>query len=113
MAVKNIDIAASLRAAAAETDLRDLWAQLGELLRGLATIAASQVDEVERKSANKLAQITNSYGLLVLEMIEQNDLPSSQRTVSQALVADFTKVIRFFAEDTRQSMNLPRSSRQA
>lgn len=112
MAAKNIDIVASLRAAAAETDLRDLWSQLGDLLRGLATVAASQVDEAERKSANKLARITNSYGLVVLEMMEQNNLPPSQRTVSQALVADFTKVIRFFVEDTRQSMNLPRS-RQA
>ncbi|QYY33600.1 hypothetical protein K2O51_31745 (plasmid) [Cupriavidus pinatubonensis] len=103
-----IDISASLRAAAAETDLRDLWTQLGDLLRGLTTVAASQLDEVERKSVNKLAQITNSYGLVVLEMMEQNNLPARQRTLSQTLVADFTKVIRFFVEDTRQSMNLPR-----
>jgi hypothetical protein len=103
-----IDISASLRAAAADTDLRDLWSQLRDLLRGLTTIAASQLDEVERKSVNKLAQITNSYGLVVLEMMEQNDLPARQRTLSQTLVADFTKVIRFFVEDTRQSMNLPR-----
>ncbi len=103
-----IDISASLRAAAADTDLRDLWSQLGDLLRGLTTIAASQLDEGERKSVNKLAQITNSYGLVVLEMMEQNDLPARQRTLSQTLVADFTKVIRFFVEDTRQSMNLPR-----
>lgn len=111
MAVTKIDISASLRAAAAETDLRDLWTQLGDVLRGLTTIAASQLDEAQRKSVNKLAQITNSYGLVVLEMMEENNLPVSQRTLPQALVADFTKVIRFFVEDTRQSMNLPRSRR--
>ncbi|WP_354687057.1 hypothetical protein [Cupriavidus necator] len=41
-------------------------------------------------------------------MMEQNNLPARQRTLSQRLVADFTKVIRFFVEDARQSMNLPR-----
>ncbi|WP_042875600.1 hypothetical protein [Cupriavidus necator] len=108
MVAKNIDISASLRAAAAETDLRDLWTQLCDLLRGLTTIAASKLDDAERKSVNKLAQIANSYGLVVLEMMEQNNLPARQRTLSQSLVADFTKVIRFFVEDARQSMNLPR-----
>lgn len=108
MAVTNIDISASLRAAAAETDLRDLWTQLGDLLRGLTTIAASQLDDTERQSVNKLAQITNSYGLVVIEMMEQNNLPARQRALSQTMVADFTKVIRFFVEDARQSMNLPR-----